>query len=149
MGIESNTREKIGSTAASDKEAVPCAITSVNAEGQQAHTPGPWRLERPRSGHKIHVSGFGWLRFARVWAEVGGQPNAEGEANARLIAAAPEMLEALKKARDGLMQLPASLAFEITHIREIDAVIAKATGQALAQSLSTEGAIGEHGGNSP
>lgn len=59
-----------------------------------AHTPGPWRansswIEAPQMA----------LRVAAVdWPKRGTAPKSkeEAEANARLIAAAPEMLEALK-----------------------------------------------------
>lgn len=54
------------------------------------HTPGPWRYAESR--HEFYVS-----------AGVGDDPidtiagDIYGEANARLIAAAPELLEALKR----------------------------------------------------
>lgn len=54
---------------------------------ERNHTPGPW-----------HVAGGCQIRsdrdqIAKVWMMRGG----EGKANARLIAAAPELLEALKE----------------------------------------------------
>lgn len=55
------------------------------------HTPGPWR----ESGGIVfddHVPGKPPL--ARIQSE--GFPPAEAEANSRLIAAAPELLDALK-----------------------------------------------------
>jgi hypothetical protein len=46
------------------------------------HTPGPWECK----GHEVHMPDGG-----RIW-----HMRFENEANARLIAAAPAMLEALK-----------------------------------------------------
>jgi hypothetical protein len=64
-----------------------------------AHTPGPWHADLPE---KIHP------RFVRDTAEVViaycDRGLEEAKANARLIAAAPELLEACKTlvaARDG------------------------------------------------
>jgi hypothetical protein len=51
------------------------------------HTPGPWTVF---NGH-VHAGGFEYLPTHRS-----GAPETEWEANARLIAAAPELLAALK-----------------------------------------------------
>jgi len=62
------------------------------------HTPGPWWLGRDPShfGSLTSITGgsdsTGGIRSV---AEVGGLDIDEAEANARLIAAAPDMLEAL------------------------------------------------------
>jgi hypothetical protein len=63
--------------------------------GERKHTVGPWRIFRSTDGQKI--IGIGELNGAGVtdcgfgtWRD-----GAEQEANARLIAAAPELLEAL------------------------------------------------------
>jgi len=60
------------------------------------HTPGPWYAEKKscHSGHVAicHWDGEEWWEvWSPEWVKGGG-----AEANARLIAAAPEMLEALK-----------------------------------------------------
>ncbi len=57
------------------------------------HTPGPWRVENREHalGELAIMSSNGWVACAATMNE--GLVNAE--ANARLIAAAPEMLEAL------------------------------------------------------
>lgn len=91
-----------------------------------AHTPGPWQIKtRPfafdcdAKGWPIHsANGYG---IGRVWDENGKPQN---EANARLIVAAPELLEALQLARD-LFVNEGSACAEIC-----DAAIAKATGAA-------------------
>ena len=51
----------------------------------------------------------------------------EAKANQRLIAAAPELLEALIKCRDELAGLPHSLGYDFTHLPALDALIRKAT----------------------
>lgn len=61
------------------------------------HTPGPWRYSGPNSGEI-----FGWMGQKQdiplVIAKVGGYWDGEQEANARLIAAAPDLLEAVEHA---------------------------------------------------
>jgi hypothetical protein len=65
------------------------------------HTPGPWLTERNNvhAGQIAtvhHCIGNDWVEiWTDKWAETGMGEN-EQEANARLIAAAPELLEALK-----------------------------------------------------
>lgn len=63
------------------------------------HTPGPWNCERlidqKGSPYATHYQAHIDIGVCMVWAPPG---NAEQEANARLIAAAPEMLEALQSA---------------------------------------------------
>lgn len=70
------------------------------------HTPGPWYFDT----NENYASKF------RVYTETGGanviwvDPDQEsiedGEANARLIAAAPELLKQLEYVKDMLRQLP-------------------------------------------
>lgn len=69
------------------------------------HTPGPWKITRYSEGgtfpresaeHFVAIDGPGWGALTRVPIKVDGKANAEGEANALLIAAAPDMLEGLK-----------------------------------------------------
>ena len=55
------------------------------------HTPGPWGNDR----EPVIVRGLTWVAHANY-------PTETGEANARLIAAAPELLEALESAADEL-----------------------------------------------
>ena len=63
------------------------------------HTPGPWRvgLLRPGEVTNILVDTIGTTgTYARTTAKVNTETK-EGEANARLIAAAPELLKALER----------------------------------------------------
>jgi hypothetical protein len=62
------------------------------------HTPGPWHKDdcgalRGSNGARVIVSGLG---LAFLTGYVSEQDKAEMEANARLIAAVPDLLEALK-----------------------------------------------------
>ena len=62
-----------------------------------AFTKGPWKLGQ-RGKYKQHIDAIdGWRKLARVWVRMNGddQDCADGMANARLIAAAPEMHEEL------------------------------------------------------
>ena len=81
-----------------------------------SHTPGPWTLA-PNCVYGIHVFG----PDGGVIAQIQGRDEPQHQANARLIAAAPEMLEALSK-------ISANAAESVEWIRRVaDAAIAKAT----------------------
>jgi hypothetical protein len=56
------------------------------------HTPGPWETRWPK--FDCVIVGQQDLSLARVYFD--GRNDAEAEANANLIAAAPDLLEALK-----------------------------------------------------
>jgi len=58
------------------------------------HTPGPWKIDAPTpEGHRpIHESTEAGYLIATVWADDSGKQ----EADARLIAAAPRLLEACR-----------------------------------------------------
>lgn len=76
----------------------------AEAETKSAHTPGPWF--QVWNGHfwDISLSDAPYSQsFAAIHANRAmGQTEEEVEANARLIAAAPTMLAALKTARDAM-----------------------------------------------
>lgn len=60
------------------------------------HTPGPWTLDGP---HQVWAESVG--EYVAITAEIedfDAVPRDQAEANARLIAAAPDLLEALKLA---------------------------------------------------
>ena len=96
------------------------------------HTPGPWLIEAQNSHTgaiaTVHNTTDVWVE---IWSEnwiVTGMGPEEQSANARLIAAAPDLLEALKEIiaaadGDGWNQLDASFA-------TARAAIAKAEGGA-------------------
>lgn len=63
-------------------------------------TPGPWSVGgRTRGGHCVFISAQNWTHFAKVVVKMKGGDSdlPEGNANARLIAAAPEMAALLKR----------------------------------------------------
>lgn len=81
------------------------------------HTPGPWRCV----GHRqIATTQGAWLPICEVWS--GGVGIEQADANERLIAAAPELLEALEIAVAALW--PYS-----DEAKQARATIAKATGE--------------------
>ena len=59
------------------------------------HTPGPWEVRKAENGHTSVYPIQGRERVADVYCPL-DHPTGNLNANARLIAAAPEMLEALK-----------------------------------------------------
>ena len=67
------------------------------------HTPGPWSIGALVSFDgddneisSVEISGFGWRQFAKCIVKYGNEESEEGQANAQLIAAAPDLLEALE-----------------------------------------------------
>lgn len=73
-----------------------------------SHTPGPWVIEgesgNPGEGEVITSTGRTICWTANTWDLDGDEEaiTAEDRANARLIACAPEMLDALRLAKDAL-----------------------------------------------
>jgi hypothetical protein len=60
------------------------------------HTPGPWKLEAEKDG-QVGISRPGyWRNFAVAYTSNPSIEPGQGHANARLIAAAPTLLEALE-----------------------------------------------------
>lgn len=114
------------------------------AQQPVSHTPGPWSYDRmyiPPS-QKDRRSGFvvnGPLpedalefpvRICDLRAPRGMDGFAEGAANARLIAAAPELLELCRRTLQ-LLSDPTTDDFdELAFATDLEAVIAKATGHA-------------------
>lgn len=83
------------------------------------HTPGPWVAE-PGGGRGAWIMGAN-----REWTALAcGDTDESANANARLIAAAPELLEALKVAQ---IWLDLDGRYDM---RGINAAIEKATGEA-------------------
>lgn len=90
------------------------------------HTPGPWAARR------MHTGGFDIFdaRNRDVVTVYGGGVETESrEANARLIAAAPDMLEVLISTRDSLQAMADEGIIAEGSWPTIDAAILKATGQ--------------------
>ena len=89
-----------------------------------SHTPGPWMLSRGAQGDAFAVEGptrtVAHVKLAR-----------EAEANAYLLAAAPDLLEALKLAEDymHLWMEHNTGSTELNDLERIEAAIAKAEGR--------------------
>ena len=65
------------------------------------HTQGKWKNDNTGeyyNGHWIRMNG---VLIAKISHQKGGKSKGEPEANARLIAAAPDLLEALKEIAEG------------------------------------------------
>ena len=88
------------------------------------HTLGEWCISPRRyqvDDNTVVISVRGWSEIALVLLDVqGSRSREEGWANARLIAAAPDLLEALQYA---VKQVP-----ELGSVPGIRAAIARATG---------------------
>lgn len=103
-------------------------IMRADDSKQGQHTPGPWkvgrvplRLEVDESPIPIIYTHDGGLEIAQV--RTSAPEPGERETNARLIAAAPELLEALHK-------IHSNAAESVEWIRRVaDAAIAKAEGR--------------------
>lgn len=101
---------------------------------ENKHTPGPWEVcdaKRP-DGFHIRSNARHWSIAAAYHMAGCSDPSldiSEGEAaaNARLIAAAPELLEALEVAEDVLSSIDGDSVHPCT-LHKIRAAIAKARG---------------------
>lgn len=111
----------------------------------EQHTPGPWlhkRIEQSRSAtspfhYTISRNGFGW--WLALITPGQDRTIGESEANARLIAAAPELLESVKALRLALNPCMVELGDEKFPLRlkllklqvAAEQAIVKATGKQL------------------
>ena len=93
-------------------------------------TPGPWFFVEPGrlQGRQYKdwvisgADGHNWICLGPEWDDIYQE---ESQANARLIEAAPELLEVLVKCRRALATVWGE---DEKRLHEIDAAIAKATG---------------------
>ena len=94
-----------------------------------AHTPGPWVIDHRRDWDKeigIRQSGNGWHRFA-CQVDYDDCDPCTAEANANLVAAAPDLLAAAEKLMRAADEGDADLGMDAHD--ELRAAIAKARGQ--------------------
>lgn len=101
---------------------------------EHEHTPGPWTWEwedkdifalyGPKGGEDFVL----WVRICETCAERKTRCTAPSEANARLIASAPDMLEALQEIVANAERHPSAPLREAASPAALRA-IAKATGQ--------------------
>lgn len=108
------------------------------------HTPGPWLIGIQTCPTGSIATVYNTTdKWVEIWSEnwmVTGMPPEEQSANARLIAAAPDLLKALKECRNAI-QGGAPIepydsrgagyeqTFGIAFVEYLDAAIAKATGE--------------------
>ena len=98
-------------------------------------TPGPWITESSDSnGIACVATADNLLEICEVWgsSENGISVDDESMANATLIAAAPDLLEALEKALDALAHCRADIGYSSMQTRAAhmaDKAIKKARGQ--------------------
>jgi hypothetical protein len=97
-----------------------------------AHTPGPWRVTEYGGEIAIHAEDNSKIALPEKWF---ASDRAEAEANARLIAAAPELLAALGKLAPYALQRaetepPFTAKYARADYEIARAAIAKATGGA-------------------
>lgn len=88
------------------------------------HTPGPWRV-MGGSGTDVAAGPQGYLAYVSTGGGRGRSLD-EARANARLIAAAPDLLDACEKARDFGSQGDTHEGLSVSEF--IRAAIAKARG---------------------
>jgi hypothetical protein len=101
------------------------------------YTPGPWKLKNAELGPD-NDKGIMYIdenENQSLLAEVYEVVNPSGrkadvEANARLIAAAPEMLEALKVSQDTIDNLIHSMQFDGAKVEQVQIQNAKAIAKA-------------------
>lgn len=94
---------------------------AVRLDNKAKHTPGPWRV-CTRSAWRIRDASDNTVSCTGNDSALAGKH----EADARLIAAAPEMYEALKDAHRVLTKAGMSDAIDLDYIEE---VLAKAEGR--------------------
>lgn len=94
------------------------------------HTPGPWRLELGRDGAPRALRGPAEVEHRNIvnWNGFSSPTKPASMANARLIAAAPELLAELEETHAALCFAPDYIGTE-RHKRN-SAAIAKARGEA-------------------
>lgn len=102
------------------------------------HTPGPWRVgEAIKDGRHggvltcIHADDWQELATVATWMEGDDMPEPSGEANARLIAASPDLLEALRRLTGAAddAAYSANIGMMDDAITAARAAIARATGE--------------------
>lgn len=96
------------------------------------HTPGPWDdVHRPRQGRRLHIGVVAVDDVANDSFFIASCPGPDGKANARLIAAAPELLAELialrKRFQNAVRATGSDDEIAAMSTPGADAAIAKAT----------------------
>ena len=99
------------------------------------HTAGPWKfyVRDKTKPHVLELTGktlrHDEFDLLGVTLEKYGVDDPESDANARLIAAAPELLRSLKQCRDALMRYTGGTETSLYEISDANAAIRKAEGE--------------------
>ena len=96
-----------------------------------SHTPGPWKLVPAKNPSYNFISAHTWHKLTRVVVRMEGcgSDSKEGVANAHLIAAAPDLLDAAEKA---LHYMRLHKYADQAWADDLASAIAKARGEACA-----------------
>lgn len=103
--------------------------TETTAEQAGKHTPGPWRSSWYEENSRTHIGSWGLTAGSdsrRVVFRRCKQGDATALANARLIAAAPDLLAACKAALPRLNARRFDTAAHDDIVTQLEAAIAKA-----------------------
>ena len=93
------------------------------------HTIGPWSVRGPAGIDKDYAIVGDYSIIAEAWGRVGETKYPDAYANARLIAAAPELLEALERAIEAIEFAYMNAPEQPKEIAAGKSAIAKATGE--------------------
>jgi hypothetical protein len=96
------------------------------------HTPGPWSIEKTDSygASVVAIAQVAWCGANSSYGSMGNQSISarQAKANARLIAAAPDMLDALLTLMENAENVD-GLGFNMFAVTKACRAIAKATGE--------------------
>lgn len=98
---------------------------TVKGESVAVHTPGPWKIGSEHTSAQDEIECQNGTTIAVVWTRRGYGPrpcfkdNPEGISNARLIAAAPDLLEACKVAMDFIDSGNSGKFFSRSEVNEV------------------------------
>jgi hypothetical protein len=121
----------------------PSGITADRDAFRAQWTPGPWRVgdqnghcgisidEISEEGARVATVYLGVVTTAVEWGEqhFALPENAEAVANARLIAAAPELVEALRRLLNFAENTESELGIELDSARNARALLARIEGE--------------------
>lgn len=114
----------------------------------QVHTPGPWAIEKPFQEIGLYVTAANPRRTNPLICYLSELPGKdEAQANARLIAAAPQLLEALEAAVQIIEQLipePSARGVAGVVLFQLQAAIASARGVEHPRSVTSDLTLSEN-----
>ena len=128
--------------------------TTQRSAGKAQHTPAPWNVTTRASEIQLNGRPVEYYAIKHTTASRTGYvalgvspvtfstssglvPNVEGEANTRLMAAAPDLLEALQRALFTVAEVAKTDSTADADLAFIRAAIARATGEDLSPRTAT------------